>query len=154
MTAMHQVRFVQADCQHCRRSFPIPLLDDFSYGSFVLHGENGGVFGFLTSLECPPWEDIESRLQTITGQRKFTSPADISRFQAVIASCADDIEGQPLHLTPVCPFCRSHSLEYGDSRPLDSRRIPAVTFTEFQSLSDSSKMQRLAEFWNSPFSPA
>jgi len=116
---MHQVRFVHTDCQQCRRGFPIPLLDDFAYGSFVLHGEKGGVFGFLSALECPSWADIESRLHTITDQREFTSSADISRFQEVIACCTDNLEGQPLCLTPVCPFCRSHSLEYGGSKPLN-----------------------------------
>ena len=149
MSAMHQVEFVQAGCQHCRRSFPIPLLSDFDYGSFVLHGENGGVFGYLSAFECPFWEDIESRLHTITGQRKFTLSADISRFQEVIANCADEIDGQPLRLMPVCPFCHSHSLEYGSTAPLDFHEIPIVTFTRFQSLSDSERMERLAEFWNS-----
>jgi hypothetical protein len=136
----------EADCRHCRRSFPIPLLGDFSYGQFVLHGERGGVFGYLSAFECPSFEDIHSRLLVIAGQQEFTR-AESSRFQEVMASCADEISGQPLGLEPVCPFCRSHDLNYGDSKPLDDGEIRVVTFTGFQSLSDTAKTQKLTELW-------
>jgi hypothetical protein len=123
-------------------------LDDFAHGSFILHGERGGVFGFLSAFQCPSWEDIESRLLEVAGLREFKSSGDISRFQAVIASCADKIQGQPLDLAPVCPFCRSRSVDYCDSKPLDAGEIPLVTFTEFQSLSNSAKRGKLTELWN------
>jgi len=148
MSSMHQVEFVSADCRHCRRSFPIPLLGDFAYGSFVLHGERGSVFGYLSTFECPFWDDIKSRLLTIAGQREFKSRADISRFQGVVASCADKIDGQPLDLAPACPFCHSRSVDYGDTKPLHSGEIPAVTFTAFLALSDTAKTQRLEQLWN------
>jgi hypothetical protein len=46
------------DCRHCRRSFPIPLLGDFSYGLFVLYGTTGGVFGYLSAFDSPSFADI------------------------------------------------------------------------------------------------
>jgi hypothetical protein len=155
MSSTHQVRFVEADCQHCHRSFPIPLLGDMSYGLFVLHGERGGVFGYLSAFECPSFEDIHSRLLTITGQQQFTR-AEISRFQEVMAGCADEISGQPLGLNPVCPFCRSRDVDYGGSRPheigdferQDIREIRSVTFGQYELLSEQKRTDRLRELWS------
>jgi hypothetical protein len=111
------------------------------------------VFGYLSAFECPSWEDIEARLLKISGLKDFSSRKTSTRLQEAIASCADKIEGQHLGLRPVCPSCRSQNLSYGDANQLKPHSIPTVTFTEFQSLSDSAKNQRLTEFWNSS-SPA
>jgi hypothetical protein len=147
MSSTHKVEFVEADCGHCRRSFPIPLLGDQSYGLFVLYGERGGVFGYLSAFECPSFEDIRARLLAIAGLKKFMRE-ESTHFQEVMASCADEIDGQLLGLIPVCPYCRSGSIIYGESRPLNVREIRGVTFTRFQSLSDAAKTQKLTELWN------
>jgi hypothetical protein len=136
----------EADCRHCRRSFPIPLLSDFSYGEFVLHGVRGGVFGYLSAFDSPSFEDIHSRLLTIAGRQEFARD-ESSRFQEVVASCADEISGQTLGLHPVCPFCHSDDVDYGDSKPVAADQIRGVTFTGFQSLSDAAKTQKLAGLW-------
>lgn len=147
MSATYQVRMFRADCRHCRRDFRIPLLGDFSYGQLILHGTRGAVFGYLSALGCPAFEDIRSRLLAIAGWREFPR-SEISRFQEVMASCADEIGGQPLGLEPVCPFCRSAAVDcYGDSKPVATDEIRGVTFTGYQSLSDSAKTQKLAELW-------
>ena len=155
MSSTHQAGFVEADCQHCHRSFPIPLVGDMSYGFLVLYGERGGVFGYLSAFECPSFEDIHSRLLTITGQQTFTG-AEIDRFQEVMASCADEISGQPLGLHPVCPFCRSRDVDYGGSRPheigdferQDIREIRSVTFGQYELLSEQKRTDRLRELWS------
>jgi hypothetical protein len=71
------------------------------------------------------------------------SRTDIDRFQRVIAASADPISGQKLVLLPVCPGCHSWSVEYGESKPLDVREVPGVTFGGYQSLSDQSRMETL-----------
>ena len=102
MTATtHRVQFYEASCHHCRRTFSIPLLGDHSYSQFILHGERGSVFGYLSAYEEPAWEDITARLGWL-----FTTSrnrADIDRFQRVIAASADPIGGNsnPCGITPV-----------------------------------------------------
>jgi hypothetical protein len=65
---MQKVRFFQADCRDCTKKFPFPLLSDFAYGDFILHGEKGDVFGFLPALNNSTWEEITSRLLKLVGQ--------------------------------------------------------------------------------------
>jgi hypothetical protein len=142
-----EVWFFAANCKHCRRTFAVPHLGDFSYGCFVFHGENGRVFGFLLALTCSAWEDIQSRLLKISGLQKIGRD-NSDRLQEVIANCADKIDGQSLWLHPACPFCQSQSLEYyPDNKPVEKRSIPIVTFTEYESLSEAAKMKRLKELW-------
>jgi hypothetical protein len=146
MTATaHRVQFYEGTCRQCRRTFSIPLLQ--SYGQFIFHGENGDIFGYLSSFEEPAWEDITHRLAEVGLFKPSTSRADIERFQRVIAASADPIGGQGLVLLPVCPGCRSQSVEYGDSKPLDIREIPGVTFRRYHALSDESRMERLQQLW-------
>ena len=148
MTATaHRVQFYEASCHHCRRTFSIPLLGDQSYGQFIFHGENGSIFGYLSSFEEPAWEDITARLGQAGFVKTSTSPADIGHLQRVIAASADPIGGQRLVLLPVCPGCRSQSVEYGDSKPLDIRQIPSVTFTAYNILLDIDRMQSLRRLW-------
>jgi len=148
MTATsNRVQFYEASCRHCRRTFSIPQLGDQSYGQFIFHGEKGSVFGYLSAFEEPAWEDIMGRLE---GAGLFTasrSRADIDHFQRVIAASADPINGQTLFLYPICPGCRSRSVEYGDSNPLDIREIPGVTFRGYHALSDQNRTERLRQLW-------
>ena len=148
MTATaHRVQFYEASCRHCRRTFPGPLLGDQSYGQFIFHGEKGNAFGYLSSFEEPAWGDITERLGRaglFTGSRSRT---DIDRFQRVIAASADPITGQKLVLLPVCPGCHSQSVEYGDSKPLNVREVPGVTFRDYHALSDQSRTERLRQLW-------
>ena len=146
MSATYQVRMFEVECRHCRRGFPIPLLNDFTYGEFILHGERGGVFGYLSAFTCPLFKDIHSRLLTIAGCQEFTS-AESARFREILACCADELDGQPLGLPSVCPFCRSQNLNYHDRRPLNDDLIRVVTFIGFESLSDKAKMEKLSDLW-------
>lgn len=146
MTATsHRIQFYEASCRHCRRTFSMPLLGDQSYGQFIFHGEKGSVFGYLSSFEEPAWADITGRLQRAGLFTK--SRADIEHLQRVIAASADPIDGQTLLLCPICPGCRSRSVEYGDSQPLDRREIPGVTSGAYHALSDQNRTERLRQLW-------
>ena len=148
MTATsHRVQLYEASCRHCRRTFSIPLLGDQSYGDFIFHGEKGGAFGFLFALEEPAWEDIEERLRRAGLYTASRARSQIDHFQRVVAASADPISGQALALLPVCPGCRSQSVEYGDSKPLEIREIPGVTFRGYQALSDQNRTERLRQLW-------
>ncbi len=146
-TPTQRVPFYEASCRHCRRTFSIPLLGDQGYGQFIFHGEKGSVFGFLFALEEPAWADIENTLRRAGLYTTSYSRPGAGRFQRVVAASADPIGGQPLVLLPVCPGCRSRSVEYGDSKPLDIREIRRVTFDAYQSLSDQDKTGRLRQLW-------
>ena len=125
----------------------MPLLGDQSYGQFILFGERGGAFGYLSAFDEPAWDDITKRLERA---RLFTTSerrADVDRLQRVIAASADAISGQSLGLLPVCPSCHSDSVAYGDSKPLGIRELPSVTFHGYQLLSDEQKTDRLCELW-------
>jgi len=148
MTATsHRVQFYEASCRHCRRTFSIPLLGDQSYGQFIFHGEKGSVFGYLSAFEEPAWEDIEHRLQQAGTYTPPQSRTDIERFQRVVAACADPIGGQALVLLPLCPGCHSQSVEYRDSKPLDIRDIPGVTFRDYHALSAQARTERVRQLW-------
>src|SRR5436190_9484677 len=128
----HRVQFYEALCRDCRRTFSSPLLGDQSYGQFIFHGEKGTAFGYLSSFDQPTWEDITGRLRRAGLFTSSKGQADIEHFQRVIAASADPISGQRLVLLPVCPGCRSQSIEYADSKPLDIRQIPSVTFSGYE----------------------
>jgi len=125
----------------------MPLLSDFSYGEFILHGERQSVFGFLSAHDEPAWEDIEARLLRAGLFSASAKRPDIDRFQRVIAASADAISGQRLVPFPVCPSCGSRSVAYGDSKPQGVRGVSRVTFSEYQLLSDEMRSQRVAELW-------
>jgi hypothetical protein len=125
----------------------MPLLGDQSYGQFIFHGEKGTVFGYLSSFEEPAWADITGRLQRAGLFTTDKSRADIEHLQRVIAASADPINGQTLLLYPICPGCRSRSVEYGDSHPLDVREVPGVAFGGYHALSDQNRRERLRQLW-------
>ena len=142
----YRVQFYQGLCNHCRRTFAMPLLGDQSYGQFILFGEKGSVCGYLCAFTEPAWEDITQRLRQ-AGLFPDSEHRDIPRFQDVIAASADAIQGQKLSMLPVCPSCSSDSVTWWDSKPLATREIPVVTFNEYRSLLDSQKNEKLAELW-------
>ena len=125
----------------------MPLLGDQSYGEFIFHGEKGSAFGYLSTIEEPVWTDITARLQQADLFLSDKSRADIEHLQRVIAAAADPIDGQRLLLYPICPGCRSRSVEYGDSQPLGIREVPGVTFVAYHALSDENRTERLRQLW-------
>ncbi len=148
MTATwYKVQFHEASCQHCRRAFPLPLLGDQSYGQFILHGDRGGVFGFLSAFEEPAWENISEKLRRVQPFTPSPTRTGIGHLQHAVAALADTINGQALVLFPVCPSCHSESIAYGDSRPLDVREIPSVTFHDYGLLSEDQKTEKVRELW-------
>jgi len=146
-SASHLVQFFEASCHACGHRFSMPLLGDFSYGQFILHGERQSVFGFLSAHDKPAWEDIDARLLRAGLFSASAIRPDIDRFQRVVAASADAIGGQRLVPFPVCPSCGSRSVAYGDSRPQGIRDVPRVTFGEYQLLSDEMRSHKLAELW-------
>jgi hypothetical protein len=148
MTATsHSVQFFEASCDACRHRFSMPLLSDFSYGEFILHGERQTIFGFLSAHDEPAWDDIEGRLRRAGLFSASATRLEIDRFQRVIAASADTISGERLVLFPVCPSCGSRSLAYDDSKPQGIRDVPRVTFGEYQLLSDEMRTQKVTELW-------
>ncbi len=147
MTATtNRVQFYEASCHHCRRTFSVPLLGDQSYGEFIFHGESGTSFGLLRTSEEPAWNDIADRLRRAGLFTSATRP-EVEHFQRVVAASADHINGQTLLLYPICPGCRSRSIEYGESKPLDVRTIPTVSFRDYHLLSDTEKLEGLRQLW-------
>ena len=145
---LRQVRFFEVSCRDCDRKFGIPLLGDFaSCGEFILQGERGDVFGYLSAYE-DPWEDLETRIRRVSGIRKMTAYSDTSRMHKVIAACADPICGQNLVHTTICPSCHSDRICVGDSTPLQIAEIRYVTFENFGALSERAKMEKVRQLWD------
>lgn len=149
ISEMRRVEFVMPGCSHCHQTFLVPHLGDFDYGQFILYGDRGTAFGYLSALDCPVWAEIESRLSKIAGLRAFDTKESINRLQEVVAASADRIEGQRLGLMPTCPFCHSHALGYQGPTHPSTREIPVVTFKDLEALPDVARDQRLKECWNS-----
>lgn len=143
---LHRVGTFEALCKHCKRTFSIPLLGDQSYGQFILHGEKGGVFGYLCAFEEPAWEDITNKLRQL-GFFTDLPTRDITRFQRAIAVSADQISGQKLDLFDVCPSCKSHSIDVWDSKPQGIVEIPTVSFNDYNRLPNEERIEKLGELW-------
>lgn len=126
----------------------MPLLGDFTYGQFIFHGERQHVFGFLSALDEPEWEDIEARLRQAAFLSDSPSQQEIDRLHRVIAASADSINGHRLVPFPVCPSCGERSVTYGDSEPQGIYEIPSVTFQQYQTLSDSERSRRVEQLWS------
>lgn len=143
----HKVQFFSAKCQACGHRFSMPLLGDFSYGEFILHGERQRVFGFLSAHDEPAWEDIDARLRRVALLSDSPSRPEIDRLHRVIAATADSIAGQRLVPFPVCPSCGARSVACGDSDPQGIHEIPRVTFQWYRSLSDAERSRRVEQLW-------
>lgn len=146
----YRAQFFQASCRECRRTFSIPSFEDQLMaqirGQLILYGRQGSTFGYLAAFEEPAWQDIIDKLRQMGLLRKFPSPND-DRRREVIAVSADAIDGQPLTISPICPSCYSESVDYDDSKPLDVREIPCVTFQDYQSIPEEQKAERLYQLW-------
>jgi hypothetical protein len=140
-----EVRYFGADCRDCGCEFEAPLLSDFSYGEFILHGR--GVAAHLNSIAEPAWDDIDSRLAA-AGLLSANPPRDeIDRMQAVIAAAADRVGGQRLHIRRVCPHCQSFNVRYGVHDPRQFHPVPRATYEGYLGLADGARNELLARLW-------
>jgi hypothetical protein len=142
-----KVEFFQADCRDCRHVFRIPLLSDFDYGNFILHGKLGTAFVFVSALE-EPWEEIKNTLSAKVGDKSKPDFKNIARFQRVVALCADVSNGQEFGLFPVCPACGSQIINYGDSKSLGIQGIPFAKFSDFMSKPKLERQKLVLDFWD------
>jgi hypothetical protein len=126
---MKQVAFFKATCSGCDRSFQWPLLSDFSYGEFILHGSNGTTHAYVSLFDNATFDVIRSVLPTATPQS----------IQEVLARVADQIDDQQFTTVVMCPHCNSHDLSFDDTLAVQIAEISIATFDQFLSLNESER---------------
>ena len=136
-------------CMDCGKKFSAPGLGDFNYGSFIFVGEKGNVFGRFQALGNPTWDFIDTVLKENQPRPKDAIDHG-SHVQNACAHFADAIKGQRLCNHHVCPRCCSTNVE--PVCPLkEMLEVPVVTHTEFLSLPEAVRRQRVLEFHESTF---
>ncbi len=139
------VKLCKAVCRSCGRDFPYPALGDFSYGSFVLHREDGRAFRYLRALDHAVWNFVEERIESEREPPANTRP---SVLQEVIARLADRSEGLSFTMYMVCPYCKSRIFQTWGGEQISSEEIPDASFHTFSAMTIAGKVQLIAELRN------
>jgi hypothetical protein len=130
---LHSVSAFEAKCAHCGEVFSAPSLGDFGYGTFLLFGELGTVYAVLDAVNSSVWQQIASELSTDDGNRILN----------VVAAVADRVQGQGLRAHHACPACLSRKWESWEGRRIGVIEIGEATFSEFISLTEGDRRQRI-----------
>jgi hypothetical protein len=135
---------IELKCMDCGKKYLSPRLGDQSYGSFIFTGEKGSVFGCFNALENPVWNFVESIIKKQEPSRQ-SSIDHGDQLRAACAYLADAIKGQRLRSDLVCPRCHSTNIE-GGGYLNDVLEVPDVSHTEFLSMTESDRKQKVLEF--------
>jgi hypothetical protein len=141
-----KIETFRASCPKCGRKFSYPWLGDFSYGSFLFAGQKGGVFGYFNSFKSPMWDFVEKVL-VVKGSGRDAENLHGTRIQEACAHFADPIKDQTLCAHDVCPKCRGEQmLNLWPTESTGAIEVPEVTHTNFTSLPEDARRERLLEF--------
>jgi len=105
------------------------------------------VFGILNALNHPVWDYIQSILPLAKeGLSRQSDSRNGDRIQAACAHFADHIKDQTLRTHLVCPGCHSGQCDLLDQEHCGTIEIAEVTYTDFLSLPEDVRHQRVIDF--------
>ena len=149
---LKQTPFSKVVCSLCKSEFTFPYDGDMNYGELYFKGEQGTAFGFYEPLSHPLWEYVEKTINDNTTE-ELDSDKDHNvgaRLQWVIAQCADPIDNQKLTPDITCPQCKSfdiYKFELYHDEFVEYRDIPRISFHQFQSLSEKTKVEKILNLY-------
>lgn len=170
-----KVRFFEAYCEDCHKTFAVPLLSDFVYGGLIFNSEDGKAFAYIDALADLSFDFISKTLKRFAKDKEnrelrkgyygflstwwakikprrdedyYLTDTYINRVQWTIAHCADEINGQKLTSHFICPSCHSKNVIYGNAIVIKDDEIPIVTFNTFNTMSESEKIDKIYETYH------
>ena len=143
----------RGSCNACKEHLTVPLLSDFAYGEFIARAYDGRTHGYLNTFEESAWDSIEQIFGLVNVKFIDRELESIESFQWVLGKCIDPINGHELSIVlgPVCSFCGSKDVTYGNAIKVGYQSIPTVSFSEFMKLDESGKftlLEKLLEEYN------
>ena len=126
-------------CHRCFNDIDIPLLGDFAYGEILCQTEDAQDFYIAELLNNPTFDFINSSL---------TQQEDLKRkrvdSQKVLTLLADKPNDKDFTTDyPICPICRKRQKHFNDNIRTTERQVGFVTWTDFESLTQDNKLDRL-----------
>jgi hypothetical protein len=132
----------RAVCGECEQEFPYPSLNDFAYGEFILHRQDGRSFCYLHAIDNAVWDFVSARVQPLKNVPVRSSGVIL---QEVVARLADKSDGQPFTMRMVCPHCKSHHFRDWGRERISVAEVPDATFQSFASLDKRGKESLIRE---------
>ena len=131
-------------CYKCFNDIEYPLLGDFSYGELIFQTADGQDFFMVQLIDNKTFEFICEFLKSKLGQK--ISKADP---QKILALLADKIDGKELAIDyPICPNCKRKQNHFNDNTRTTQRQISFASWTDFESLTQENKIEKLEEIIN------
>ena len=126
-------------CHKCFNDIEFPLLGDFAYGEMIFQTKNAEDFYIAVLIDNKTFDFITDVLQH---NKDFQNKkADPQKILALIADKVDDKEFTTDY--PICPICKARQRGFSDNIRTTKIELGFVTWTEFESLSQESKLSRL-----------
>jgi hypothetical protein len=137
-------------CESCSFIFEAPMLDDSSYGEFLLWSPNGRV-AYLNGLRDPTYREFSTLLKINPSTSKLDSLSAAKVLQHMYGplACDPDDAGLPFAMDsgPKCPSCGSHrfaSWEMIHPPKIVEMDIPPVTHISWNKLSIAAKLELIS----------
>ena len=128
-------------CYKCFNDIEYPLLGDFSYGELIFQTADGKDFFLVELIDNKTFDFVCEFLKNKVGQK--ISKADP---QKVLALLADKVNEKEFAIDyPICPICKRRQNHFNDNNRTTQRQIGFATWTDFESLTQENKTDRLEE---------
>ena len=131
-------------CYKCFNDIEFPLLGDFAYGEMIFQTKDAKDFYIAVLIDNKTFDFITEVLQHNTNFK--AKKADPQKILALIADKVDNKEFTTNY--PICPICKSRQRSFGDNIRTTKIELGFATWTDFESLSQESKLAKLKEIIN------
>ena len=126
-------------CQNCCNDIQFPLLGNFSEGEIIFQTKDGKDFYIAVLIGNKTLDFVKNFLK----QNKELLDKE-TESQKVLALLADKINNKEFTTYyPICPICKAQLRMYGDILRTNKIEIGYAAWTEFESLPESEKIERI-----------
>lgn len=127
-------------CHKCFNDIELPLLGDFAYGEIIFQTKDAKDFYIGVLIDNKTFDFIKEVLQH---NKDFQNrKADPHKILALIADKEFTTD------FPICPICKARQRSFDDNIRTTKIELRFATWTEFESLSQESKLSKLQEVIN------
>ena len=131
-------------CHKCFNDIEFPLLGDFAYGETIFQTKDAKDFYIAVLIDNKTFDFITEALEhNKEFKNKKTDP------QKILALIADKVDNKEFTTDyPICPICKSRQRSFGDNIRTTKIELGFAKWTNFESLSQESKLTKLKEVIN------
>ena len=131
-------------CYKCFNDIEYPFLGDFSYGELIFQTTDGQDFFLVDLIDNETLDLVCNFLKSKTTQK--INKVDPQKILALIAGKVNGKEFATDY--PICPNCKRRQNRFNDNIRTTQRQISFVTWTNFESLTQENKIEKLGEILN------